>query len=158
MFAGTVENLKQFMSALFGSDLLDSWEVVEAKAETFFELSVNGRLKKNFFDSGDEPARDFATWNEVKDFFYQMIKGKRLPGLFLLVLSPEEKIAAKVFGEAGKNPGEQARLMLNVRYANGECRITGGVAYREFTMDKALDEAWEKALREFLTKKGILFG
>ena len=50
MFSGTVEELKPFMAVLLKGDLFDSWEVTEAKVETFFELSVNGRLKKDFFD------------------------------------------------------------------------------------------------------------
>ena len=44
MFSGTVEELKLFMSVLLRGELFDSWEVTEAKVETFFELSVNGEF------------------------------------------------------------------------------------------------------------------
>ena len=80
MFSGTVEELKSFMAVLLRGELFDSWEVTEAKVETFFELSVNGRLKKDFFEEPDAVNRDFAKWGEVKEIFFQAIKGKRLPG------------------------------------------------------------------------------
>ena len=39
MVSGTIEELKSFMSLLLKGELFDSWEVIEAKVETFFETT-----------------------------------------------------------------------------------------------------------------------
>jgi glucokinase len=81
--------------------LFDSWEGTEAKVETFFELSVNGRLKKDFFEEPDQVDREFAKWGEVKELFFQAIKGKRLPGMLRVILAAEKERTEKLLAECG---------------------------------------------------------
>ena len=96
MFSGTVEELKSFMAVLLRGELFDSWEVTEAKVETFFELSVNGRLKKDFFEETETVNRDFVKWGEVKEIFFQTIKGKRLPGMLRIVLAADREWTERI--------------------------------------------------------------
>lgn len=156
MFAGTVEELKVFMSLLLKGTLFDTWEVTEARAETFFSLSVNGRLKKDFFEEPDIPERNFAEWGEVKGIFYQAVRGKRLPGVLQVVLAAEKKWTGQILSECGKEREEAgAVLYLNIRYTASGCQLVGGVSHAGFTMDKTLDVAWDAALRDFLKVNGI---
>lgn len=157
MFSGTVEELKSFMALLLRSDLFDAWEVTEAKVETFFELSVNGRLKKDFFEESETITRDFAKWGEVKEIFFQAIKGKRLPGIFRIVLAAEQEWTEQILKECRKEKEEAgAVLYLNIRYSANGCQLISGVSHAGFTMDKTLDVAWDTALQEFLKKNGIV--
>ena len=157
MFSGTVEELKSFMALLLRGELFDAWEVTEAKVETFFELSVNGRLKKDFFDEPETVQRDFARWGEVKEIFFQAIKGKRLPGMLRVVLAADREWTEKILRECGKETEESgANLYLNIRYSSGGCQLISGVSHASFTMDKTLDSAWDAALQEFLKKNGIV--
>lgn len=157
MFSGTVEDLKSFMTLLLRGDLFDSWEVTEAKVETFFELSVNGRLKKDFFEEPDTVQREFAKWGEVKEIFFQAVKGKRLPGMLRIVLAADRERTKQILKECGKEQEEAgASLYLNIRYSASGCQVISGVSHAGFTMDKTLDSAWDEALREFLKKNGII--
>lgn len=157
MFSGTVEELKSFMALLLKGDLFDSWEVTEAKVETFFELSVNGRLKKDFFEEPDTVQRDFARWGEIKEIFFQAIKGKRLPGMMRIVLAADREWTKQILKECGKEQEEAgASFYLNIRYSTNGCQVISGVSHAGFTMDKTLDSAWDEALREFLRKNGIV--
>ena len=157
MFSGTVEDLKSFMTLLLRGDLFDSWEVTEAKVETFFELSVNGRLKKDFFEEPDTVQREFAKWGEVKEIFFQAVKGKRLPGMLRIVLAADRERTKQILKECGKEQEEAgASLYLNIRYSASGCQVISGVSHAGFTMDKTLDLAWDAALREFLKKNGII--
>lgn len=157
MFSGTVEELKSFMALLLRGDLFDTWEVTEAKVETFFELSVNGRLKKDFFDEPETVQRDFAKWGEVKELFFQAIKGKRLPGMLRIVLAADKERTIQVLRECGKEQEEAgASLYLNIRYSAGGCQVISGVSHVGFTLDKTLDEAWDTALQVFFKKNGIV--
>ncbi|MGN1084385.1 MAG: DUF5721 family protein [Lachnospiraceae bacterium] len=156
MFSGNVEELKTFMSVLLRGELFDVWEVTEAKVETFFELSVNGRLKKEFFEEPENITREFASWKELKDIFFQIVKGKRLPGMLCIVLAAPKEWTERILRECGKE-GEEAGavLYLNIRYAAGNCRLIGGVSHAGFTLDKTLEYAWDKALSGFLKENGI---
>lgn len=157
MFSGTVEELKSFMALLLRGDLFDAWEVTEAKVETFFELSVNGRLKKDFFEESETITRDFAKWGEVKEIFFQAIKGKRLPGIFRIVLAAEQEWTEQILKECRKEKEEAgAVLYLNIRYSANGCQLISGVSHAGFTMDKTLDVAWDTVLQEFLKKNGIV--
>lgn len=157
MFSGTVEELKPFMAVLLKGDLFDAWEVTEAKVETFFELSVNGRLKKDFFDEPENVNRDFAKWGEVKEIFFQAIKGKRLPGMFRVVLAAEGDRTEQILRDCGREREEAgAVLYLNIRYTANGCQVVSGVSHAGFTMDKTLEYAWDAALQDFLKKNGIV--
>ncbi len=157
MFAGTVEDLKSFMALLLRGELFDSWEVVEAKVETFFELSVNGRLKKDFFDEQEALQRDFAKWGEVKEIFFQAIKGKRLPGMLRIVLAADRAWTERILNECGRTKEEAgASLYLNVRYSANGCQVVSGVSHTGFTLDKTLDSAWDTEIQEFFKKSGIV--
>lgn len=156
MFSGNVEELKPFMAILLKGELFDDWEIKEARVETFFELSVNGRLKKDFFEEPENITREFARWGEVKEIFFLTVKGKRLPGMFFVVLAARKEWTEKILRECGKEKEEAgAVLYLNIRYAAGRCRLAGGVSHTGFTMDKTLEYAWDKALQDFLKRNGI---
>ncbi len=157
MFSGTVEELKSFMALLLRGELFDSWEVTEAKVETFFELSVNGRLKKDFFEEPETVNRDFAKWGEIKEIFFQAIKGKRLPGMLRIVLAADREWTEQILRECGKEKEEAgASLYLNIRYSSTGCQLVSGVSHVGFTMDKSLDSAWDAALQNFLKQNGII--
>lgn len=156
MFSGTVEDLKSFMALLLRGELFDSWEVTEAKVETFFELSVNGRLKKDFFEEPETVNRDFAKWGEVKEIFFQTIKGKRLPGMLRIVLTAKKEWTDQILKDCGREKEEAgAALYLNIRYSANGCQVISGVSHAGFTMDKTLDTVWDTVLQAFFKKNGI---
>lgn len=157
MFSGNVEELKSFMGVLLKGELFDAWEVTEAKVETFFELSVNGRLKKDFFEEPENVERDFAKWGEVKEIFFQAIKGKRLPGMLRVVLAAEKEWTEQILRDCGREKEEAgAVLYLNIRYTANGCQVISGVSHVGFTMDKTLEFAWDAALQDYLKKNGII--
>ena len=157
MYSGNVEELKAFMAVLLRGELFDSWEVTEAKVETFFELSVNGRLKKEFFEEEEKPNREYAKWGEIKELFFQAIKGKRIPGMLRIVLAADRAWTERILRECGKEREEAgAALYLNIRYLAGGCQVISGVSHVGFTLDKTLDHAWDTALQEFFKKNGIV--
>jgi len=154
MITGTIEDLKLFMSVLLAGDGFDHWQVLEAKAETFFELSLNGRIRKDFYEEDQRPARDYVLWGEIRDFLFRMIKGKRLPGLMKIVLLADEDMKEEVRKAAGPGAAE-GELCMNIRYAQGKCTITSGVAYQTFTTERSLEQAWDAMLLQKLKEKGI---
>lgn len=142
-----VAELKKFMSMLLAGTAFDRWELSEAKAETFCEFRVNGRLKKEFFDTDEEEERnrEYAKWGEVKPVFYQAIKGNKLPLSFSVVLClPKEE------------SGPDLKCFLNIRYTKQGCFITTGAAREGFSLERGAEAEWDKAARERFRQMGIV--
>ena len=83
---------KKCMNGLLLHSGFDSFLFIEGEIVTFCTFQFDGHLKKDFFhqDITDEPVqieRNFALWKEVREFCFSLIKGKRTPLGFKLVLS-----------------------------------------------------------------------
>lgn len=141
-----IEELGKFMSMLLSGDSFDAWEVVEAKAETFYEVRLNGKIKKDFFDTEErETLPEYAKWQDVKSLFYQAIKGKKLPLAFSVVLLlPDKEV-------------QEGKRFLNIRYTKQGCIITTGYAQQTFSLDKTAEQEWDALAGELLKEKGILY-
>ena len=141
-----IEELGKFMSMLLAGDTFDTWEVMEAKAETFCEFKVNGKINREFFDTEEkESLQEYAKWQDVKPLFYQAIKGKKLPLAFSVVL-----LLPKTQEQDGKR-------FLNIRYTKQGCVLTTGYAQQTFSLDKTTEQEWDVLAGEWLKEKGILY-
>ena len=149
MVSFQIEELGKFMSMLLSGDAFDAWEIVEAKAETFCEVHLSGRIKKDFFDTEErENLPEYAAWREVKPLFYQAIKGKKLPLAFTVVLMPPKD---------DKEEQTTDKRFLNIRYTKQGCVITTGFSQVLFSLDKTAEQTWDTLAGEWLKKKGILY-
>ena len=134
------------MSMLLSGDTFDTWEVIEAKADTFCEVRLSGKIKKDFFDTEErETLPEYAKWQDVKPLFYQAIKGKKLPLAFSVVLLLPNK------------EEQEGNRFLNIRYTKQGCVITTGYSQQTFSMDKTAEQAWDILAGEWLKEKGILY-
>lgn len=141
-----IEELGKFMSMLLSGDTFDTWEVIEAKADTFCEVRLSGKIKKDFFDTEErETLPEYAKWQDVKPLFYQAIKGKKLPLAFSVVLLLPNK------------EEQEGNRFLNIRYTKQGCVITTGYSQQTFSMDKTAEQAWDILAGEWLKEKGILY-
>ena len=76
---------KSCMSHLLLRDTFDKFSFIEGEITTFNKFTLDGFLHKDFFD--EKPARDYSYWREVRDLCFSLIKGKRTPLHFKIVLS-----------------------------------------------------------------------
>ena len=100
---------------------------------------------------------EFSTWKTLRPFCFSLIKGKKLPGSFRIVLqlpkAGTDKFAART--GAGIDGNQIVGLYLNIRYDNGEMYCITGTSLNFFTMDKTLDLEWDKAVKQFLQSHEI---
>lgn len=154
MFAAKVEDVKKMMGALLVGEIFDGFLCVEAKAETYYKMSVNGRVKKEFFGEEEAYGEEFMSWKDAKEFFYRMIRGKRLPGSIRVVLAADGATVTRIAQENNVSP-EGIGLYLNLQYEKGSCLLTGGVSRPGFTMDRTLENAWDAYLEQFFKQNEI---
>lgn len=157
MIAIQIKNIKGFMNSLLLQETFDRFLVSEASITTFTTFSITGDLRKEFFDP-DSPDwdqyqnRTQVTWKEIRSFCLSVIKGKRTPLSFKFVfqLPPEE--VPKLLEQSGSTlqPEDVYGLYFNCQFQSDTLTLTTGSSIRIFTLDRSLDQTWDKMMEAFI--------
>lgn len=159
MTALQITSMKQFMNQLLATDAFDPFLLEEATIGTACTFSIDGHINSDFY-GGDIPADtlpEFRPWSELKGLCFDLIKGKRTPLFFRFVLHLMPEKAAALLEKEGcdVDPAQVKALVLTIRYDGSRAVLTTGTAFRTFLMSKAPDIIWDRAMRQYLDKKGI---
>ena len=170
MKAFLIPETGDFMRKLLLQSVFDKFELVEGELVTKMSWSIDGSIRKEFFDDsgmnetdGTDDSEDAAAlrryclWGEVKPIVYEMIKGKKLPVRFSFVLRLSDENTRWLLEkhQLTQLSGLVSGLFLNIRYQNRKLSCTTGLAYRSFVMDKSLDKIWDETAAQYLRQNHI---
>lgn len=164
MIALKIIDIRDFMSRLLKGGTFDGFWLTEASITTYNTFTIDGSLRLEFFDpvlarSLELSGRTHSLWSEVKPFCFSLIRGKRTPLSFRIVL----QLATEDIGQALDNQDtaltadQIAGMYLNIQYNGEEITCTTGTSLRVFTLDKSIDVLWDNILLAFFRKHGIAF-
>ncbi len=159
MISLELTEVKECMAKLLLSEVFDPFYFIEGEITTFAAFSMNGYLNKTFYDKEEAPARDFALWKDVREYCFSLIKGKRTPLSFQFVLGLSDSNIEKLLTQQGLDfqPQDVRGLYMNLKFDGSKLHCTTGTAMKLFTMDKSLEQAWDKMVQKFFTKQEIKF-
>ena len=159
MIALSLPEVKECMSKLLLTELFDPFYFIEGEIVTFNTFTIDGRLKKEFFEPDGLPEREYALWKEVREFCFSVIKGKRTPLSFQFVLCLSDANIEKLLKqqELPFQPQDVRGLYLNLKYDGQKLTCITGTSMNLFTMDKSLDQVWDKMVQKFFTQKEITY-
>lgn len=154
MIALKVEDVKSFTSKLFVKEEFDAFLVKEVLIVTYNSFTIDGRIRQGYYtkeELEEEGKEEYSSWKMLRPFCFSLIKGKKLPEKFHIVLKMPEKNAARFAAHAGVGiDGSQIQgLYLNIRYEDGALYCVTGTSLNFFTLDKTLDGEWDRSVREF---------
>lgn len=161
MIALQITELKAFMGKLLGTTTFDDFLLQEATLQMGISYVIDGHINEAFYQS-EESSEDtseqteFIPYGEVRSTLFDLIKGKRTPLGFQVVLQLPPKKSAVLFPE-GIEKHLIKGLLFNIRYDGSKAMITSGISYSAFTLDKAPALIWDEALMSFLRNSGISF-
>lgn len=143
-------NAKICMAHLLLKPTFHYYSFIEGEVTTFNKFHINGRIHKDFFD--EQPEKEYSSWKEVQEYFLAVIRGKRKPLNFKLILSlAQEDFAAFLNSRNLSFRREEIRgLYLNFRYDGSNLQCVTGVSLNTFTMDKSLEQEWDGYAEELL--------
>lgn len=156
MISLRIIDVKDFMNKLLVSDTFDSFCLIKAHFVTANTFDIDGKINKEFFGD-DETSEDFSLWRDSKHFCREIIKGKKLPLEFKIVLSLNEENKKKVI-ESVSNAfavEEVKGLYMNIIYTRASLHLVTGTSFKTFTLDKTLENEWDKMAVKFLKNKEI---
>ena len=154
--------VKVFMSKLLASNTFDSFLLREMELQTFTGFTITGQLNEAFFSKDELEVREeqkAVSWGDVRQIAFSMIKGNKTPlSLKIVFQLPNKQCEALLESIGGRFRLEDiGGLYFNIRFEKGELRVITGTAIKTFTMDKTLEQEWDRMVKEILKEQGILF-
>lgn len=159
MIALALPQVKECMAKLLLSETFDPFYFIEGEIVTFNTFTLDGYLKKDFFEQEEAPEREYALWKDVREFCFSLIKGKRTPLSFKFVLGLSDSNIEKLLLQQGLDfkPQDVQGLYINLKYDGQKLQCVTGTAMNLFTMDKSLEQAWNKMVQKFFAQKEIKY-
>lgn len=154
MIAQKISNLRLFTKQLFLEPTFDFFLVSELTITTYNTFHIDGTIKREFFTEEERQAlssESFSTWARLRPICFSLIKGKKLPISFQIVLRLSHADTEQLFLTAPP-PAELDGLFLNIIYKNEELICTSGTSYQTFTLSRTADTIWDEYVTNFLEK------
>lgn len=149
---------KNCMSHLLLKPTFDNFSFIEGEVTTYNTFKVDGFLHKNFFE--EAPEEKYSSWKELREFFFQIIRGKRTPLNFKFILSlPKSTIDVFLNNTdiTGITSDNVQGLYLNLKYDGTNLQCVTGTSLNIFTMDKTLEKSWDEYVKKYFLKHEIDF-
>ena len=149
---------KNCMQHLLLKTTFDSFSLIEGEITTYNTFHIDGYLHKKFFE--EAPQKEYSSWGDLREFCFQIIRGKRTPLNFRFILSlPREDFEdflnqQEIF--AFRSSDLQG-LYLNFKYDGTSLKCVTGISLSLFTMDKTLVKVWDNYAKVFFLKQEIDF-
>lgn len=164
MLSLKIHDIKSFMNQLLLGDTFDNFETTEVSITTFNTFSIDGKIKKEFFDnidtiSSEETLPEYSSWEQLKPYCYQMIRGKRTPVSFKIIFQLSQKEKEKLLKpvHCTEELTLSSGLFLNIQYKNRTLLCTTGIGFKAFFPDSRLKQIWDGAVLDFFHSRNILF-
>ena len=153
-----IPDIKDFTSQLFLKDSFDSFCFIEGDIVTFNTFHIDGFVQKGFFDT-DTVLPEYSYWKNVREYCFNIIKGKRTPLSFRFIFSLSRKNIERLVSQNVPpiHPEDVNGLYLNVHFDGSRITCVTGTSFKTFTLDKTLEHLWDEMITNFLHQKGIPF-
>jgi len=150
-----IDNVKEFMAGMLMKGDFDEYLLCEAEIVTANKFTIDGHVQKKFYSEEeyeDIGRAQWTEWGRIRGLCFEMIKGKRTPVRFKIVLRLSDEKTKRLVQESGGSYTLEdiGGLYLNVVYENDVLNCITGSSMNVFTMDKSLEKAWDERVEKEL--------
>jgi hypothetical protein len=162
MISLKIAEVKIFMARLFTNTVFDPYILREMEIQTFTTFRVTGQFNEAFFTDEELEERGenrIVTWGELRSIAFSMIKGNKTPLVLKIVFQLPRDRCEELVGRSGGRlrTDEVGGLYLNLRFEKGDLHVITGTAIKTFTLDKTLEQEWDREVKNILKEQGIAF-
>jgi hypothetical protein len=146
MISLKIDNVKDFMSALFFTEMFDRFLVMDVEIKMLFTTTISGRVNAGWNENEDEPQenqQEYVSWKQLREKVYYLIKGKKTPlemNICYLHVMENKDVAS-----------------LKIMFSSDGLRVMTGYSDADFTLDRSRKQQWDDNNKEFLKKHNIAF-
>lgn len=158
MISLTLPDIKDFTSHLLLKDSFDSFCFIEGEIMTFNTFRIDGFIQKEFFDT-DSELPEYSYWKNIREYCFQIIRGKRTPLSFRFVFSLSPKNIERLIRQSvpSVRPEDVQGLYLNLHFDGTHLTCVTGTSFKTFILDKSLEHIWDEMVQKVFHQKGIIF-
>lgn len=162
MVAMKIEDIRQFTTKLFLREVFDRFLVREAVIVTFNTFRMDGHIRKGYYtreELEEHPVEKLSAWSVLRPVCFSLIRGKKLPESFQITLQLASEDVQQFLqnNQLAFTPEQIQGLYLNIRYEEGMLYCITGTSLQVFTLDKNLEEEWDRTAGVFLKKQEIFY-
>ncbi len=164
MTAFELVDVKNFMHQLLMTDLMDHFLLPEATITTYVSHTIDGHLHPEFFTPEDEAYEQLsqlsvAPFSRLRPTCYGLMKGQRTPLSFQFVFQLSPQNQQRTIERSGCNfrTEDILGMFLHLKYQDKRLLCTTGISYRAFTLDKSLEQEWDRLVGLFFKNHQIPF-
>lgn len=146
-----ITDVKNFMSKLLIKEDFDNFLLEEASITTFNTFTIDGHIHKNYYTSEEYEAlrnTELSYWSTIKPICFELIKGKKTPSRFKIILKADENLVVKISEDSSNILG----LYLNIKYEDGILNCITATSMKSFTLDRTIDDTWDKYIDTYINK------
>ncbi len=152
-----IEHLKGFMADLLTGSAFDTYDVEEVTITTFNTFHIDGRIRKEFYsqaEAEEEGIGLFSKWKDLRPICFDLIKGKKAPLSFKIVLHLCEEEKKRLIEENDLTYMAESigSFVLTLRYEKGTAEVITGCAMNTFIPDKTPDHVWDRVVTAKLSQ------
>ncbi|MBQ8325614.1 MAG: hypothetical protein IJX86_00965 [Lachnospiraceae bacterium] len=153
-----IKENKLFMKALLATNMFDAFFMEEASITTYNHFTIDGHLIPEFYtkEEQDELAA-FSKWEQMRPICFELIKGKRTPVQFKIVLHAPQNVAKELISkeECTIDHSLVRALVCTIRFDGINTTCISATSLSTFVPDKSLDKLWDEWVSVFLSEMTV---
>ncbi len=162
MIALKITDIGIFINKLLKDGLCDHFLLQEAVITQAATFTIDGSFQPDYFDPDEIESMQlqdlsYVPFSLMRPHCLKLMQGKKKPlsFKFVFLLSPQNQ--CKTIERAGTSflPEDVSGMYLHFTYKNETLTCTTGISYRKFSLDKTLDQEWDRLVPVFLRQNGI---
>lgn len=156
MIAEQIKDVKTFMTHLLINNTFDEFLVNEVTITTYNTFRIDGHINRDFYtedEFNDLKDQHLSYWSKIRPICFSLIKGNKTPVYFKIIyaLNREQISSIVQQNNISINENDINELFFNIKYENGLLSFTTGCSLKIFTMDKSLENAFDKYISNFIS-------
>lgn len=162
MIALKITDIGTFINKLLKEGMCDHFLLQEAVITQAATFTIDGSLQADYFDSEETENLQlqdlsYVPFSLMRPHCLKLMQGKKKPLYFKFVflLSPANQLNTVERAGTSFLPEDVSGMYLHFTYKNETLTCTTGISYRKFSLDKTLDQEWDRLVPVFLCKNGI---
>lgn len=157
MIALKITDIGTFINKLLKEGMCDHFLLQEAVITQAATFTIDGSLQADYFDSEETENLQlqdlsYVPFSLMRPHCLKLMQGKKKPLYFKFVflLSPANQLNTVERAGTSFLPEDVSGMYLHFTYKNETLTCTTGISYRKFSLDKTLDQEWDRLVPVFL--------
>ncbi len=155
------DDTKMFMNSLLRTDAFDNFLLYEMSLDVLHHFQFDGEINVTYLSSDEKETYEgqkYITWHALKPQINGILKQSHTPTNMKITMSLSAAatldVQQRLLGEQGTYPVQG--FLINIVFDGTKVRVTTGVNYSQFTLDKSIEKAFDSMIEKFCKRQELL--